>query len=135
MWAMLAAPLMVSVNLSTLSPPSLATLTNPQMIAIDQDKKGRQGVQVAPAAVASTPASANGEAWIKPLEHGKYAVALLNIGDSTLTISTSASAIGIPSASSYNLANVWAGGTSSTSGAISASVPSDSTVVFIVSPG
>jgi len=28
------------------------------MIAIDQDKKGRQGVQVAPAAVASTPASA-----------------------------------------------------------------------------
>jgi alpha-galactosidase len=135
MWAMLAAPLMVSVNLSTLSPPSLATLTNPQMIAIDQDKKGRQGVQVAPAAVASTPASANGEAWIKPLEHGKYAVALLNIGDSTLTISTSASAIGIPSASSYNLANVWAGGTSSTSGAISASVPSDSTVVFIGSPG
>jgi alpha-galactosidase len=135
MWAMLAAPLMVSVNLSTLSPASLATLTNPQMIAIDQDRRGIQGVQVAPAAVASTPASANGEAWIKPLERGRYAVALLNLGSSTLTISTSAQAVGIPSASSYSLANVWAGGTSTTSGAIAASVPADSTVVFIVSPG
>jgi alpha-galactosidase len=134
MWAMLAAPLMVSVNLSTLSPASLATLTNPQMIAIDQDRRGIQGVQVPPAAVASTPASANGEAWIKPLKDGKYAVALLNISGSTLTISTSAQAVGIPSATSYSLANVWAGGTSTTTGAIAASVPSDSTVVFIVSP-
>jgi alpha-galactosidase len=134
MWAMLAAPLMVSVNLSTLSPPSLATLTNPQMLAIDQDKRGIQGVQVPPAAVTSTPASANGEAWIKPLEHGKYAVALLNLSGSTLTISTSTQAAGIPAASSYRLANVWAATTSTTSGAIAASVPSDSTVVFIVSP-
>ena len=134
MWAMLAAPLMVSVNLSTLSPPSLATLTNPAIIAIDQDRRGIQGVQVAPAAVTSAPASANGEAWIKPLEHGEYAVALLNLSSSTLTISTSAQAAGIRAASSYSLANVWAGGTSTTSGAITASVPSDSTVVFIVTP-
>ncbi|HEX2703007.1 MAG TPA: glycoside hydrolase family 27 protein [Solirubrobacteraceae bacterium] len=134
MWSMLAAPLMVSVNLSTLSTTSLATLTNREMIQIDQDKEGRQGVQVPPAAVTSAPVSANGEAWVKPLEHGKYAVALLNLSGSTLTISTSASAIGIPSAASYSLANVWAASTSTTGGTISASVPSDSTVVFIVSP-
>jgi alpha-galactosidase len=134
MWSMLAAPLMVSANLSTLTPTSFATLTNPQMIAIDQDKRGLQGVEVPPAAVTSSPASQAGEAWIKPLTNGRYAIALLNIGSSTLTISTSAQAAGIPAASSYELANVWAGGTSTTSGAISASVPSDGTAVFIVSP-
>jgi alpha-galactosidase len=134
MWSMLAAPLMFSVNLSTLTPPSLATLTNQAMIAIDQDKLGRQGVQVAPAAVTSSPFSPTGEAWIKPLSGGRYAIALLNLGSSTMTISTTAQGAGIPAASGYTLANVWAGGTSTTSGAISASVPSDGTVVFVVTP-
>jgi alpha-galactosidase len=135
MWAMLAAPLMFSVNMSTLSPASLATLSNPQMIAIDQDKLGSQGQQAPPADVTSSPASANGEVWVKPLEHGDYAVALLNIGTTPLTISSTAQTLGMPAESSYTLANVWAGGTSTTSGAISASVPSDSTVVYIVTPG
>jgi alpha-galactosidase len=134
MWSMLAAPLMVSVNLSTLSAASLADLSNAQIISIDQDKLGRQGVQVPPAEVTSSPASQAGEAWMKPLSGGRYAIALLNLAPTTLTISTSAQAIGIPAASSYTLANVWAGGSTTTSGAISASVPTDSTVVFIVTP-
>ena len=134
MWAMLAAPLMVSVNLSTLTPPAYATLTNKAMIAIDQDKLGRQAAQIPPAYVTTAPASPAGEAWIKPLANERYAIALLNLGPTTLTISTSAQAIGLPSAASYKLENVWGGGTSSTAGAISASVPSDGTAVYVVTP-
>ena len=134
MWSMLAAPLMVSVNLSTLTPASLATLANPLMIAIDQDKLGRQAWQVQPSGVTTSPTSPSGEIWIKALANGRYAVALLNIGSTTLTISGTAQAIGLPSASSYTLQNVWAGGTSTTGGSISASVPSDSTTVYVVTP-
>jgi alpha-galactosidase len=136
MWAMLDAPLMFSVNQSTLTPASLATLSNRQMIAIDQDKLGVQAGQIPPADVASSPSSQSGEAWLKHLANGRYAIALLNTGPSTLTISVSARSLGgLASASSYTLANVWAGGTTSTSGTISASVPSDSTVVYVVTPG
>jgi alpha-galactosidase len=134
MWAMLAAPLMVSVNLSTLTPPAVATITNTQMIAIDQDKLGRQAAEIPPAYVTDSPASQAGTAWIKPLEHGRYAIALLNLGPSTLTISTSAQAIGLPAASSYSLESVWGGGSTTTGGTISASVPSDGTAVYVVSP-
>ena len=135
MWSMLAAPLMVSVNLSTLTQPSLAALTNKAMLSIDQDARGSQGVQLKPALVATTPSSQNGEVWVKALEHGAYALALLNLDDTTpLTISTSAQAIGIKAASSYKLASVWSGTTSTTGGPISATVQPDQTVVYILSP-
>ena len=135
MWAMLAAPLMVSANLSTVSQPSFATILNKQIIAIDQDRLGRQGVQLAPASVSTAPADQAGEVWIKPLEHGAYAVALLNLDDTqTLTISTNTQAVGMRAASSYTLANVWSGGSASTSGAISATVAPHQTVVYIVTP-
>ena len=134
MWAMLDAPLMVSINLSTLSPASLATISNPQMIAINQDKLGHQALLVQPSAVTSSPASQSGEAWVKSLANGRVAIAFLNLGPSTLTLSTSAQAL-LPGATSYTLADVWTGATSTTSSTISASVPSDSTVVYVVTPG
>jgi len=135
MWAMLAAPLMVSGNLSTVSQASFATILNKQMIAIDQDPLGRQGWQLAPADVSTTPSDQAGEVWIKPLERGAYAVALLNLDNTkTLSIATSTQAIGMHAASSYKLANVWAGGTSSTTGAISATVSPHQTVVYVVTP-
>ena len=139
MWAMLAAPLMISGNLSSVSQASYTTILKKQIIAIDQDRLGRQGVQLAPAAVTTTANDPAGQVWIKPLAGGAYAVALLNLDDaSTLTISTSvqaiAQAIGMHTASSYTLANVWAGGTSTTSSAISATVAPHQTVVFRVTP-
>ena len=134
MWAMLAAPLMISDNLSTLSPASFATVSNAQMIAIDQDRLGRQGTQVPPADINVSPATGDGQVWLKPLEHGHYAVALLNIGSKPLTIATTAHALQIPAAASYALANVWAGGSTTTSGPIEATVGADSTVVFVASP-
>jgi len=135
MWAMLAAPLMVSGNLSTVSRPSFATILNKQIIAIDQDRLGRQGVVLPPASVTTAPADQADEVWIKPLEHRAYAVALLNLDNAkTLTVSTSTQAVGMARAGSYTVANVWAGGTGSTSGAISATVAPHQTVVYIVTP-
>jgi hypothetical protein len=125
MWAMLAAPLMISDNLTKIGPSSVAAVQNSEVIAIDQDPGGVQGTLLA--------TSGNGQVWVKPLVGGSRAVALLNRGTSVMRIATSASAVGMPPASSYSLRNVWTHGTGSTYGPISADVPGDSVVLLRVS--
>ena len=127
MWAMLAAPLMTSDNLSKLSSSSRATLQNPEAIAIDQDRAGIQ------ATLAS--ASGNGQVWVRPLLDGSRAVALLNRGSSATRIATSASAIGMPPGGRYTLRNVWSHSDTATAGPISAAVGAHATVLLRVFPG
>ena len=122
MWAMLAAPLMISDDLTKISPASLQAVQNTEVIAIDQDPGGVQGTLLSSAG--------NGQVWVKPLIDGQRAVALLNRGSSATKIQTSTSAVGLPPASSYALRNVWTHTTSSTGGSIVAEVPPDSTVLL-----
>jgi alpha-galactosidase len=70
----------------------------------------------------------------RPLSGGDYAVALFNEASSTQTISTTASAAGLPAASSYALRDLWSGAASSTTGSISASVPAHGTVMYRITP-
>ncbi len=125
MWSMLAAPLMISDNLTKIGSASLAAVQNTEVTAIDQDPGGVQGTLLS--------SSGNGEVWVKPLVDGSRAVALLNRGSSARRIETSASAVGLPSASSYAVRNVWTHDVSSTGGLIGAEVPGDSTVLLRVS--
>jgi len=46
MWAIMAAPLIAGNDLRTMSPATLETLTNKEVIAIDQDPLGQQGTMV-----------------------------------------------------------------------------------------
>lgn len=124
MWAILAAPLMVSDNLATLDAEDLQTITSKEAIAIDQDPAGVQGTLVA--------SGGQGQVWVKPLSDGSRAIALLNRGSAPLPIVTSAAAIGLPSARSYVVRNIWEHATSSTSSQISALVPGESTVLLRV---
>jgi alpha-galactosidase len=126
MWAMLAAPLMISDDLTKISSASLAAVQNTEVIAVDQDPAGIQATLLSSAG--------NGEVWVKPLVDGSRAVALLNRGSSTIRIETSASAIGLPSVPSYALRNLWTHDVSSTGGLISAEVPPYSTVLLRVAP-
>jgi alpha-galactosidase len=128
MWAMLAAPLMISDDMLTMSSASLSAVSNKGVIAIDQDPAGVQGWQINGSAVG------NGEAFEKPLSDGSYAIALLNRGSTAQTISTSAASASMPPAASYKVTNVWSGQQSSTTGAISATVSAYSTVLVRVSP-
>jgi alpha-galactosidase len=126
MWAMLAAPLMISDNMTAMSKASLATVSNRAVIAVDQDPAGIQGTLVS--------WSGNGEVWSKPLINDSYAVALLNRGSAAMNISTSASALGLPAAHSYTVTNLWTSRRSSSSGSFSSQVQGDSTVMLRVSP-
>ena len=70
LWCMLAAPLLAGNDLRNMSPEIVAILTNREVIAVDQDKDGKQGKQVWK--------SGDQEIWTRSLSGGARAVALFN---------------------------------------------------------
>ena len=72
MWCMLAAPLIAGNDMTTMSPEAREILTNPEAIAVGQDKLGIQGFKYS---------LRNGiEIWFKPLNNDAWAMAILNRG-------------------------------------------------------
>ncbi|WP_231648017.1 alpha-galactosidase [Saccharothrix sp. NRRL B-16348] len=126
MWAVMAAPLIAGNDVRNASSTALGILRNADLIAVNQDPLGVQATQ----------ASSDGTRRVlaKRLTNGDVAVALFNQGNTTTTVSTTASAIG-KNGSSFTLRDLWTGTTSTTTGAISASVPAHGTTVFRVSGG
>jgi alpha-galactosidase len=75
LWALLAAPLLAGNDLAAMTPATVALLTNPGVIAIDQDARGVQGQRVWVKRAL--------EAWVKPLADGSKAVGFFNRSDRT----------------------------------------------------
>ena len=141
MFSEMADPLLMSTNLcpancgpdtTPATPAQLAqdvsVFGNKQVIAVDQDKLG------SPAHIVGT---FDGTHLImaKPLADGDVAVTLFNESTTAAaTMSTTAAAVGLPSASSYNLRDLWSGTTSTSTGPISATVPPAGTVMYVISP-
>jgi alpha-galactosidase len=126
MWAMMAAPLIAGNDVRAMDPATRTILLNQNLVAIDQDALGLQATQVS--------FDGNRRVLAKRLSNGDVAVALLNQGSTTATISTTAAAIG-KAGNSFTLREVWSNSTSTTAGDISASVPGHGTVVYRVSGG
>ena len=72
MWAMLAAPLLAGNDLPNMKPEIKAILTNRDVIAIDQDKLGKQASRVY--------SEGEVDVWVRHLSGGAVAVAVLNAG-------------------------------------------------------
>jgi alpha-galactosidase len=101
MWAMLAAPLIAGNDLRSMSAATKATLTNTEVIAVDQDPLGAQGRLVA------SPGS-NLQVWSKTLSGtNTRAVALLNRSGSAASITVQWTALGIP-AGAATVRDLWA---------------------------
>src|SRR5439155_13222910 len=127
LWAVMMAPLLISTDLRKASAATFDILTNTDVIAVDQDPLTKQGVVVK--------ASGGLVVYSRQLANGDRAVALFNETGATATISTTAAAVGLPNASSYTLKDLWSKATRTTSGTISASVPTHGTVLYRVSAG
>ena len=125
LWAEMAAPLIAGNDLTKMSPAARSILTNVGVIAIDQDRLGRQGYPVA---------SAGGH-WVltKPLANGDRAVLLFNQTDTTATISTTAAQVGMASEPGYTLLNLWSDTVSETTDVIDATVPAHGVVFYELS--
>lgn len=98
LWCLLAAPLIAGNDLTTMSRETLAILTNPEVIAVDQDPAGIQGHLV----------SEQGplEVWVKPLADGSKAVGLFNRGESIMPVTVRFNEIG--AGSSVSIRDLWA---------------------------
>lgn len=70
LWAILAAPLLAGNDLRSMSPAILDILTNREVIAVDQDKAGKQGTRIWK--------SGDQEIWARPLSGGAKALAIFN---------------------------------------------------------
>ena len=98
LWCLLAAPLLAGNDLSKMTPETLAILTNPEVIAVDQDAAGIQGRRV----TAEGPL----EVWMKPLADGSKAVGLFNRGESTMPVTAYFQDIGV--GESATVRDLWA---------------------------
>ncbi|GAB4315032.1 MAG: hypothetical protein Kow00127_06270 [Bacteroidales bacterium] len=73
LWSMLSAPLLLGCDPERLDPFTLNLLTNPEVIAINQDPLGKQAVR----AIESDTV----QVWVKSLQNGDHAIAFFNLSD------------------------------------------------------
>jgi alpha-galactosidase len=72
LWCLMKAPLLIGCDLGSIGDEDLKILTNPEVIAINQDTMGVQGKKLKTVN--------NTEVWGGPLEGGSYVMLLLNKG-------------------------------------------------------
>jgi|LSQX01.1.fsa_nt_gb alpha-galactosidase len=73
MWCMMASPLILSNDLTNMSEETIAIIKNKDLIAIDQDSLGIQGLRLK--SVDSL------QYWFKPLVNGDWAFCVMNTGE------------------------------------------------------
>ena len=98
LWCILAAPLLAGNDLSKMTAETLEILTNPEVVAVDQDQAGIQGYPVAQEGPL--------DVWVKPLWDGGKAVGLFNRGESAMPVTAHFRDIGI--GDQANVRDLWA---------------------------
>ncbi|MFG3280875.1 ricin-type beta-trefoil lectin domain protein [Streptomyces sp. NPDC048111] len=126
LWSMMAAPLILSSDVAALTPAGLSALGNTGLVAIDQDPLGRQAGVVA--------TNATTDVLARPLAGGDRAVAVFNRSSSARSVSTSLASIGLPGCT-VSAKNLWTGASSTTSSALTATVPAHGTAIWRLTPG
>jgi len=87
LWCILAAPLITGNDLANMDAGTREILTNPEVIAIDQDPLGVQGHRIKQEGPL--------EVWMKPLKDGSTAVGLFNRGWGAMPVTVDFRDIGL----------------------------------------
>ncbi|MGC1365957.1 MAG: glycoside hydrolase family 27 protein [Candidatus Acidiferrum sp.] len=98
LWALLAAPLLAGNDLTTMKPETITLLTNKEVIAIDQDRLGKQANRVY--------TEGTEEIWARTLADGSRAVGIFNRFDWPQTIEVSFRELGYKG--SVKARDIWA---------------------------
>jgi alpha-galactosidase len=118
LWALLAAPLQLGNKLMSMNAQTLKTLGNPEVIAVDQDRLGRQGRRIAMSGRVWTAQDSVREpvpvdekdlvyqVWARPLADGSQAVGLFNFDDKAATLTVLFSQVGLPA--NVTVRDLWA---------------------------
>ena len=101
LWAVSGAPLIIGADLTKLTPDTLKMLTNPEVLAIDQDSAGLQAVKVAEPV-------GGVQVWSKPLSRpGARAVLLMNRSAIERDIEVRAADLGLSDQARMLSHDVW----------------------------
>ena len=126
LWAIMAAPLMAGNDVRTMSAATREILTNKEVIAVDQDSLGVQGMLVREQAP-------DLQIWVKLLADSARAVVLLNRSALQTVITASWSALAIRGPA--RVRDVWAHTDLGTfTGRFSATVPAHGVVMVRITP-
>ncbi len=99
LWCILSAPLMLGNDIRKLSPEIHEILTNREVIAVDQDPLGKQGVKVKD--------SGDLEVWVKQLSDGSRSVVLFNRSGATAKMTVTWNEMGYPEHLKANVRDLW----------------------------
>jgi len=121
LWSLLAAPLLAGHDVRSMTDSIKEILLNKEVIAIDQDKAGKQGVRIRQ--------EGELEVWKKPLEKG-VAVGLFNRSAAAAKISVKWQEVGVAKASKVR--DLWAHKDIAAPTEFSAEVPSHGVVMLRV---
>ncbi|VAX29489.1 alpha-galactosidase [hydrothermal vent metagenome] len=97
LWSLLSAPLLLGNDLTKLDDFTLNLITNDEVIAVDQDKLGKQATPVIK--------TDNIQVWKKELSDGNIAVGIFNVGDETLDYKLDMKKLGVNE--KVTLRDVW----------------------------
>lgn len=99
LWCLLSAPLMAGNDLRAMTPEIKSILTNPEIIALNQDPLGRQGTRVRD--------DGEFEVWSKVLADGSRGVVLFNRSTKEARIAFSWNEIGYPTRIPAKVKDLW----------------------------
>lgn len=123
LWSMMSAPLILSSDVSKLSPAAIAILGNRAVIAVDQDPLGKMANLIR-----RTPSE---DVLLKQLEGGDYAVAVLNRGSSPLNADLSAANLGFLRANcQFSARSLWTGSEDGRVSALQAEIAPNDTAIW-----
>jgi len=126
LWAVMSAPLMAGNDVRAMPPATREILGNKEVIAVDQDSLGVQGMLVQEPGI-------DLQVWSKPLADGSRAVVLLNRSGLQTVIATSWRAIGLTG--SARVRDLWAhSDLGAFTGRFSATVPAHGVVMVRITP-
>jgi alpha-galactosidase len=98
LWSMMAAPLLVGGDIRTMSRDTASIVLNREVIAVDQDPAGVQGIRIAD--------RAGQQVWLRSLADGSRAALFLNAGSRPATLALSASRAGLAH-QPYAVRDLW----------------------------
>ncbi|MEU4443653.1 NPCBM/NEW2 domain-containing protein [Actinosynnema sp. NPDC050801] len=127
LWAVLNAPLIAGNDIRAMDDATRRILLNRDLLEVDQDWSGAQGRKVRD--------DGDGEVWAKPMSDGSVAVVLLNRGAGNAAVGATATELGLPSARSYRVKDLWSKEQHASAGMIRGAVPSHGAVAYRVWPG
>ena len=118
---------MLGNDIRKASPEIMEILLNREVIAVNQDPLGKQGVKVRD--------DGDLEVWSKMLHNGSRAVILFNRSDMEVNMGVLWTEIGYPEHLSAKIRDLWQKkDVGSTSGAYAADVPSHGVVMITIDP-